>query len=190
MCSPLIAFRKIIELIPSALNSQYGIKGGIINIPVNVNDMLHTLPRSFKETEIIQISLKRQMSAKYPYKCEVIKPANICDALEELRKTPLYKNILIDDKYLSRYEKNYDAELLFIVDDKDEVVVREMVDEKIEVDIKNEEEEEIFEDNEVLLSMPKIPFEVNKSGSGISSITIAPGEGKRPIPSYAIDSID
>lgn len=193
ICSPYIAFKKIIELIPSTLNSQLGIKGGVINIPVEVNEMLATLPRSFKEMEVIQLSLKRQISSECSYKCEVIRPAYICDALEVLRKTPLYENIDIDQKYLDRYEKDHSKKLAFIVDDDDEVAVREILNHN-ELSIGKEDiindEEENYGDDEVLLSIPKIPFEVIKTESNISSITIAPGEGKRPIPSYAIDNID
>lgn len=50
---------------------------------------------------------------------ETIKP--ICEALEFLQHTPLHikNNIKIDDEFFKKYNKNFNAELDFIVDNND-----------------------------------------------------------------------
>lgn len=63
------------------LNSQLSIKGGIINIPVEIDEMVKVLPRPISQTKVIHLALKRKMSYKSVFKVETISPARICDAL-------------------------------------------------------------------------------------------------------------
>lgn len=189
LCSPYIGFMKLVELIPSSLNSQLGIKGGVVNIPVEINEMLKILPRKFDDMQVIQLALKRKLSHKTTYKCEIIRPAYLCDALKYLITTPLYKKhkIEIDPEYLDRYDKKYDIELDFIVDENDKACVkgfkeqqifRNSVEDDSDSDSDNSDDEDHFSDDEVLLHVDS------------NLITIAPGENKIPMPSYSIENID
>lgn len=127
MCAPYIAFIKITELIPSMLNSQLCSKGGIVNIPVEINTMLKVLPRNFNDMCLIQLALKRNLKYKTSYKCETISPARVCDALKYLIQTPLYveNDIKIDEEYFNRYDQNYDEMINFIIDEGDIKIVEE-----------------------------------------------------------------
>lgn len=119
--SPIINFMQIRELKPHSLNSQLGIKGSIVNIPVEIPTMIDVLPRKFEEMHAIQVTLKRSLLHKSAYQAETISPANICDALTYLLETPLFKkhNIQIDQEFFNRYEHNHDETLEFIVEDED-----------------------------------------------------------------------
>lgn len=101
-------------------------KGSIVNIPVDINEMVNVLPRNFDEMSTIQIKLKRHMEHKSDYMYETIRPAKICEALEYLQHTPLYKknNINIDKKFFQKYQKNYNGEVDFIVEKKKKKRVR------------------------------------------------------------------
>lgn len=59
-----------------------------------------------------------------------------------------------------------------------------MIDEQIESD--KELDKDNDEDDEVLLQTGKFV----EGGNEITSITLAPGENKIPVPSYAIENID
>ena len=53
---------------PFLLNPQHAVKGSVVNIPVEINDMVNILSRKFDEMCIIQLNLKRDMkfSGHYP----------------------------------------------------------------------------------------------------------------------------
>lgn len=53
MVSPFINFMQICALKSYALNPQFGIKGSLINIPIEVNKFLEILPRSFNDMDTI-----------------------------------------------------------------------------------------------------------------------------------------
>lgn len=53
MVAPVINFMQIRALKPYALNSQLGLKGSVVNIMIDVNEVLDTLPRKFNEMNTI-----------------------------------------------------------------------------------------------------------------------------------------
>ncbi|OXU17425.1 hypothetical protein TSAR_004865 [Trichomalopsis sarcophagae] len=108
MVSPYIPFMQIRALQPYALNSQLSLKGSIINIPTEINEIIKVLPRNFNQMSIIQIKLKRHIDHQTDYMYETIKPSKICEALEYLVKTPLYQkhNIKVDDEFFFNFERN------------------------------------------------------------------------------------
>ncbi len=69
------------------INARLGIKGSVVNIPIDINDILQILPRYFDVP-----TTQTYMFWKY-------NSAIMCDALRYLIKTPLYKkyNITIDE---------------------------------------------------------------------------------------------
>src|SRR5580765_7673132 len=99
MVLPYIPFMQIKALQPYAINPQLSLKGSIVNIPVEINEMVNVSPRTFDEMSTIQIKLERHVEHKSDYMYETIKPAKIYEALEYLQQTPLYinNNVQIDD---------------------------------------------------------------------------------------------
>lgn len=125
MVAPIINFMQIRAIKPYAFNSHLGLKGSVVNIMIEVNTVLDILPRKFNEMNTIQIKLKRHITHKSDYMFETIRPGVICEALNHLINTPLYKKheIKIDENFFKRYENNNDDVIEFIIEDtdKDEV---------------------------------------------------------------------
>lgn len=65
-------------------------KGSVVNIPIEINDVLQVLPRSFDNMSTIQVKLKRHMLRSSYYLFETIRPGVVCEALTYLQHTPLY----------------------------------------------------------------------------------------------------
>ena len=82
MVAPYINFMQIRPLKPFALNPQLGLKGSVVNIPVEVNDMVQVLPRKFNNMATIQIKLKRHVDHSTDYMFETVRPTKIKEALQ------------------------------------------------------------------------------------------------------------
>ena len=168
------------------LNPQLGAKGSIINIPIEINDMLTVLPRSFDKMATIQIQLKRKLEHKSNYMFETIRPAKVCEALQYLILTPLYRKyeISIDDKYFHLFENMTNEEVNFIVDndnghekDKENSVTFASVIDPTEDDISDNFPEEVM-----LMDRHKEMIDrVN---------IIAPEEGKQPVSWHKIPDLE
>lgn len=75
MIAPYINFMQIKAKMSHAINPQLGLKGSVVNIPVEINDMINVLPRSFDNMQTIQIKLKRYIEHSTDYMYETIRPA-------------------------------------------------------------------------------------------------------------------
>lgn len=98
---------QIRALQPYSLNGQWSLKGSVVNMENDINQLLQdSLPRSFNEMSTVQLKLKRKREYKQDYMFETIRPARVCEALKYLIDTPLYKEnkISIDKNYLEKYE--------------------------------------------------------------------------------------
>lgn len=84
MVSPIIPFMQLRDLMPYALNPQIGIKGSVVNIPVEIPEMVQTLPRLPNQMQTIQLKLKRRLDHQTSYKFESISPYATCKALKYL----------------------------------------------------------------------------------------------------------
>ena len=185
LVSPYINFMQIRPLKSFALNPQIGLKGSVVNIPIEINDILQVLPRRFDNMATIQVKLKRHILHSSDM-FETIRPAVICDALKYLMETPLYKKYKIetDPSFFKRYEGKYKEKINFIVDEADaedeEISENEaplMTSDSVE-DIDNLEidEEVVVMDRNYQLSD--------------NIIITAPGQGKKPIAWHLIEDLD
>jgi hypothetical protein len=170
-----------------SINSQLGLKGSVVNIPIEINDILQELPRNFDNMATIQIKLKRHVLHSTDYMFETIRPAVVCEALNFLVNTPLYKkyNITINEEFFSKYEKEVGKEIEFIVEVNDisepeqiKEIHQNLINDYAEEDIDNAEIEE-----EVLV------IDQNKQINNCIKI-IAPGQGKQPVPWHAIPDLE
>lgn len=88
LVAPRIPFMKIFAL---GIDRQFGIRSGVINVPINVPRVFKTIPISPSQSGTIQLKLKRKMVFKHSYLYETIRPLNVFEAGKLLVQTPLYQ---------------------------------------------------------------------------------------------------
>ena len=71
LISPRIPFMVIRSL---GFCKQFGLKGNLVNVPMNVDTNVSVLPRSFSDTHTIQLKPMRQMKNKNASMFETIRP--------------------------------------------------------------------------------------------------------------------
>lgn len=81
-------------LLPYSLNPQLSFKGGVVNIPVEINDMVKFLPRDFDETQTIQIRFERHVEHKTNHMHETVRSWLISSALEIIREYFSYMKLI------------------------------------------------------------------------------------------------
>ncbi|XP_069969212.1 uncharacterized protein [Bactrocera oleae] len=77
---------------PLGYQGQSLLKGAVVNIPISVNNIVTSLPRSFDEAHVIQIHLRRRLEYNHDYMIDTIRPAKIMEALPFLVNTPSHNN--------------------------------------------------------------------------------------------------
>lgn len=100
LVSPRIMFMKIYAL---GCDRQFGIKGGVVNVPLDVPKMFESIPIRPDQTETIQLKLKRMLKFKHEYMYETIRPVKVWEAASYLVTTPLYKkeNVTLDIDWMN-----------------------------------------------------------------------------------------
>ncbi|GFX74605.1 ATP-dependent DNA helicase [Trichonephila clavipes] len=88
LISPRIPFMQIRRL--RHVNGQYGILGQIINVPVDVDTMIKSLPRNVDDDYCINVHIKRKQIHKSSYLQGIINKRTIKTWLQFLLATPLY----------------------------------------------------------------------------------------------------
>ncbi|MDY6842421.1 MAG: DUF6570 domain-containing protein, partial [Pseudomonadota bacterium] len=87
--APRIPFMQLREL---GVDRQYGIRGNVVNVPVDVMATVTSLPRRFEETQTIALKLQRRMCYKSSYHFENVRPRKIFDAAKWLiEHSEMYK---------------------------------------------------------------------------------------------------
>ncbi|XP_026470005.1 uncharacterized protein LOC113373956 [Ctenocephalides felis] len=166
MVAPILNFMQIRALKPYALNPQLGLKGSVVNISIQINDLLNVLPRKFNQMKTIQIKLKRNISHKSDYMFETV-----------------------DQKYLDMFDSGVEN-VNFIVDDKD--LLEDELSESTNDGDDNPPPQPTIDFNqinndEVLL----IDNNTNVAHDNSSKISIiAPGQSKYPLPWHKMDDLD
>lgn len=87
--SPRIVFMSIGRL--SHGGGQLGIKGEIVNVPIDVQKTVQSLPQSINDDVAINVHLKRRLLAKPTYAAGTVRKDNIKAWLDVLLQSPLYK---------------------------------------------------------------------------------------------------
>jgi len=102
LISPRLPFMKIKSI---GHERQSAIKGAVVNVPIPVSNIVTSLPRAFKETEVIQLHLKRRMEYGHDFMAETIRPSKIADAIRYLVNTELYRkhNVSVNEQWISDF---------------------------------------------------------------------------------------
>ena len=170
ICSPRIAF---LQIRPLSWDRQNGLRGNVVNVPLDVDNTLQMLPREFKKCEVIQLKLKRRKNYESAYiKEETIRPKLILNALNYLVKQPLFKSlkppVTISKQWLNKEtatQENYAKEIPFLVNPNDKDT-----SEDLQETIESSEDEEEIQIHETMLQQ---------------DMSFAPGEHNSPLPLIA-----
>jgi hypothetical protein len=74
---------------------QYGIVGQVINVPVDVNNMVQTLPRQLEDDYAINVNIKRSLIHKSVYLSGSVLKGKVKAWLQYLTDKPLYQQYYI-----------------------------------------------------------------------------------------------
>ncbi|KAK3928235.1 Methane monooxygenase component A gamma chain [Frankliniella fusca] len=78
LVSARIPFMQIREL---GYQRQLGLKGNCVNVPIDINKTVTSLPRMDSEDDTLLVQLMRRMSDKTPYAFENVRPEKVFNAL-------------------------------------------------------------------------------------------------------------
>ncbi|CAF4125803.1 unnamed protein product, partial [Rotaria sordida] len=118
LISPRIPFMVIRSL---GYSKQFGLKGNLVNVPMNIDTNVSILPRTFSDTQTIQLKLMRQMKNKNAFMYETIRPKVVHTAVKYLVEQELYKDegIVISNDWLNQHFSETEN---FIVNDEDKKI--------------------------------------------------------------------
>jgi hypothetical protein len=111
LISPRIPFMQIRRL--RNIHGQCGIYGQIINVPVEVNTMVNSLPRNINDDHCIYVHIKRKKIHKSSLLHRLVNKRTVKEWLHYLVNTPLYRtyDITIDEQLFNNlYGDGVDAE--------------------------------------------------------------------------------
>ncbi|OAD70525.1 hypothetical protein PHYBLDRAFT_148439 [Phycomyces blakesleeanus NRRL 1555(-)] len=133
------------------LTEQYRSKGGIINVPVNVDTMVSLLPCNLDDSNTIHLSLARRMRYIKDYIRGNLSPAKVWRAALFLQSTTLYQeyNISLSDNWVQEVANN-DTENVEEVDRVEDFEGNEESSTEHESINSSEQETAIVSDHEAL----------------------------------------
>jgi hypothetical protein len=101
LCSPRIAFLRIK---PLKWDKQKGLRGNVVNVPVDVEKTLQQLPREFDTCETIHLKFMRKMDYNNAYIQDTVRPAAVRTALKSLMEKTLFQqlDIQVSSQYLQQ----------------------------------------------------------------------------------------
>ncbi|CAF4391999.1 unnamed protein product [Rotaria socialis] len=174
LISPRIPFMVIRSL---GSCKQFGLKGNLVNVPMNVDTNVSILPRSFSDTHTIQLKLMRQMKNKNAFMYETIRPKVVHTAVKYLVEQALYKDegIVISHDWINEYSNEREN---FIINDDDKKFDE---DENINKDFEDEDERNECDDKPINPSATETLLNDEVDDQNDVGIKFAPGENNRPI---------
>ena len=173
------------------------IKGTICNIPLQVDSMCETLPRSIDDSNILFIKLKKKLSFKSHVFSEAVRPDYVVQLLNYLKSVNLlYKDVYIR-QFFENINNNEEMEIDFIDDDQVDFIITNshpqsnlikfVTDDDVQLIIDYSTDTDEFENEDRLNEYRSACNEtvlVSKCPHVIAddeNMVIAPGEGKAPL---------
>ncbi|XP_077528147.1 uncharacterized protein LOC144139759 [Haemaphysalis longicornis] len=110
LISPRLPFMSIRRLTRG--NGQFGIKGQVVNVPIDVPSVVECLPRTVPEDVAIDVHVKRRLVSPATYKRGLVKRGNVLAWLKHLQHTPLYRavGVRIDWSRLEAFDDDEEKE--------------------------------------------------------------------------------
>ncbi|OXA55077.1 ATP-dependent DNA helicase PIF1 [Folsomia candida] len=149
---------------------QYGIRGGVVNVPNDMDIVAKIIPRRFDETSTVQVQLKRRISYKHPYMFQTIRPYKVFHAANYLVRTELYKkeNVFLSSDWANSASTDT---VEYIVNPDDATESNTDIESIQELSISDKDQ---AEDNDAPLTETLMQEEQ-------MIMAVAPGEGMRPL---------
>lgn len=155
LCSPRIPF---IRIMPLKWDKQKGLRGNVVNVPVDVTNTVEMLPRIYEETSTIQVNLMRRMNYTKAYMCNIVNQRKVGQALRLLKNSEIFlklgikiDNVLVRTmcehtnaivEYMGASQIDYDEE----EDDDDDDA------ESIDEDSENEDGENLVQIHQTMIT--------------------------------------
>ena len=183
--SPIIPFAQIRAL--GFNGKQLGIKGNVVNVPIDLPQTIECLPRKLEDCHTIQIKFKRMVSHKSDYLHETIRPARVWNAINYLCQQPLFKehNIEINLDWMNTFGSS--EEIDFVANSEDNDFFKTTSLNLDETDVLKNESEERFENESETSDEEFVELEDNVNPGESETVIqnngliMAPGEGQKPI---------
>ena len=167
-----ILFKKVV-IMPKGNSPK--VKGAICNVPVDAEDVCNVLPRPACSNGLLLLKLKRKLMYHGHVYFEPIRPQCVINLLSYLKiNNPLYNDVSIDMNQISQ-------ELLSFNENPSSNSENTSIDSTIMGELEEEENpQDVYRtaSNETIMSS-KIPVQLSDN-----TISIAPGEGKVPLPIF------
>lgn len=185
LISPRIAF---IRIMPLKWDRQKGLRGNVVNVPIDVMTTVKSLPRQMGESETIQVNLMRRMNYNNAYMCDMVRPMHIARAIDVLKGSELYKilGIEVDNQFFIDNPRDIE----YIVDECDrnqsnEVNSNDDILDEIEANnlgLYDDDDDQVGD--RPLVHQTMMVSDVERAGGDV--LKIAPGQNSTPI-SYVHD---
>ena len=174
LISPRIPFMVIRTL---GFCKQFGLKGNLVNVPMNVDTNVSILPRSFSDTHTIQLKLMRQMKNKNAFMYETIRPKVVHTTVKYLVEQALYKDdgIVMSNDWIKEYSNEKEN---FIVNNEDKKVND---NESTGEGLNHDDDWNECDDEPINPASIETLFNDETEDQNDIGIKFAPGENNRPI---------
>ncbi|GFR50620.1 hypothetical protein Agub_g12707 [Astrephomene gubernaculifera] len=85
---------------------QHGLRGSVVNVPVDLTRVQQMLPRHLDDSETVLVGLKRKLQYKRTFMRQMIQPQAVLGALRYLARTPLYHDAHManEEEWLSQFD--------------------------------------------------------------------------------------
>ncbi|KAE8748981.1 hypothetical protein FOCC_FOCC004148 [Frankliniella occidentalis] len=91
-------------------SGQYKTKGGIVNVPVEVDNSVHSLPRPINDSSMIHVRIARKMEYVKDYMSGMVRTKLLYDAAKKFVQTPLAReeniNLSVDWNTLNNTDED------------------------------------------------------------------------------------
>lgn len=130
LISPRIPFMQIRRL--RHVLGRFGIYGQVINVPIEVNTMVNSLPRNIDDDHSISVHIKRKKIHKSNYLCGIVNKRKIKAWLQHLKDSPLYTSygITVDDSFFNGQDDIQD-EIIYDEDGDNDISEQIPIDESL-----------------------------------------------------------
>lgn len=204
LVSPILSFMQIRPLMPHSLNPQLGLKGSVVNVPVEVPEMINSLPRTFDNMGTVQVKLKRHVDHRSDYMFETVRPWKLREVMEYFQEQELYKKfgIKLNEEFICTLEQlQKDGVVDFVINQNDLIVPNNPEPSEKANDDTSEQNQnaiverskhdiaEFFNNNENDIDEVLL-IDQNLETAENAITVIAPGQGKRPLPWLIYPNLD